>query len=162
MKIKISLDTKSINASIKQLDDYMKNLDSKIDELAKRLADMGAVDVSLGFSKAKYDGKKDFDVSVEGDNGKYRIIVSGESVLFVEFGSGVTYGYGHPEADKHGMGPGTYPDGKGHWNDPNGWWIPKSKGGGHTYGNPPNMPMYLTAKELRKEVERVAKEVFKI
>ena len=160
MKIKVSLNTQSIDAAIKQLGEYNKQLDRKVDTLARRLAEMGAINVSIGFSRAIYDGNNDFDVSVEGENGKYNIIVAGKSVLFVEFGAGVTYGYGHPEADKHGMGPGTYPDGKGHWNNPSGWWIPKSKGGGHTYGNPPNMPVYNTAKDLRNEVERVAMEVF--
>lgn len=161
MNVRISItDISSIDNAIKQLEAYQKKMDEKADEIASRLASMGATSVSLGFARAIYNGEKDFDVTVENrGNGRYAIVASGETVLFAEFGAGVTYGYGHPQAAEFGMGPGTYPYGKGHWNDPKGWWIPKSAGGGHTYGNPPNMPMYNTEQELKNEIERVVMEV---
>lgn len=162
MNIRINaFDSSSIDRAIKQLQDYQKKLDEKANKIAQRLAEMGATNVSLGFARAIYNGKKDIDVTVENlGEGKYAIVASGETVLFAEFGAGVKYGDGHPQAAEFGMGPGTYPYGKGHWDDPNGWWIPKSAGGGHTYGNPPNMPMYNTEQALKKEIERVAREVF--
>jgi hypothetical protein len=150
----------SIDAAVKEIRDYADWVKRKTDELARRLADMGAVNVSLGYSRAVYTGGNDISVTVEqqGEN-SYAIIANGEAVLFVEFGAGVTYGYGHPQPSVEGtpMGPGTYPSEKGHWNDPKGWWIP---GGEHTYGNPPSMTMYLTAKELRNQLEDIAREVF--
>ena len=150
----------SIDAAVKEIRDYANWVKRKTAELARRLADMGAVNVSLGYSRAVYTGGNDISVTVEqqGEN-SYAIIANGEAVLFVEFGAGVTYGYGHPQPSVDGtpMGPGTYPSEKGHWNDPNGWWIP---GGEHTYGNPPSMTMYLTAKELRNQLEDIAREVF--
>ena len=158
--ISIQLNTRSIDAAMKTLQAYKQSLDRKLDELCRRLAQLGAVSISLGYSRAVYSGKKDISVSVEPIENGYAILAEGESVLFVEFGAGVTYGYGHPQAGELGMGPGTYPDGKGHWNSPNGWWLPKEAGGGHTYGNPPSMTMYQTAKELQDAVLRVAKEVF--
>lgn len=161
MKIKVELSVASIDAAIKQIEQYKNDLNRKTNELAQRLASMGATNVSLGFSRAIYTGPTDYDVTVEdlGEN-KYRIIASGETVLFAEFGSGVTYGGGHPLNSKFGYGPGTYP-GQTHAMTGKGWYLPKSKGGGHTYGNPPNMPMYNTSKDLRNEIERVAREVFK-
>ena len=150
----------SIDAAVKEIRDYAEWVKRKTAELARRLADMGAVNVSLGYSRAVYTGGNDISVTVEqqGEN-SYAIIANGEAVLFVEFGAGVTYGYGHPQPFVEGtlMGPGTYPSEKGHWNDPKGWWIP---GGEHTYGNPPSMTMYLTAKELRNQLEDIAREVF--
>lgn len=150
----------SIDAAVKEIRDYADWVKRKTAELARRLADMGAVNVSLGYSRAVYTGDNDISVTVEqqGEN-SYAIIANGEAVLFVEFGAGVTYGYGHPQSSVEGtpMGPGTYPSEKGHWNDPKGWWIP---GGEHTYGNPPSMTMYLTAKELRNQLEDIAREVF--
>jgi hypothetical protein len=150
----------SIDAAVKEIRDYADWVKRKTAELARRLADMGAVNVSLGYSRAVYTGGNDISVTVEqqGEN-SYAIIANGEAVLFVEFGAGVTYGYGHPQPSVEGtpMGPGTYPSEKGHWNDPKGWWIP---GGEHTYGNPPSMTMYLTAKELRNQLEDIAREVF--
>jgi hypothetical protein len=90
---------------------------------------------------------------MEKRDGGYAVMANGQAVLFIEFGSGLI-GFGHPEP--HGMGPGTYP-GKGHWNDPNGWYYAHGK---KSHGNPPNMPMYTTVKELEQELERMVKEVF--
>ena len=81
-------------------------------------------------------------------------------MLFVEFGSGIKYGSGHPENAEYGMGPGTYPNGKGHWDDPHGWYLPKDKGGGHTYGNPPTMAMYDARKTIEQDLVRIVREVF--
>ena len=139
---------------------YRKWQEEKARELAERLASLGATVASIRFSRAVYIGKKDVDVTVEELPNGYKVKADGESVLFIEFGSGVTYGYGHPEAGEFGMGPGTYPDGKGHWDDPKGWYLPKSAGGGHTFGNPPAMPMYEARKAIEQELPRIVKEVF--
>lgn len=139
---------------------YRKWQEEKARELAERLASLGATVASIRFSRAVYTGKKDVDVTVEELPNGYKVKADGESVLFIEFGSGVTYGYGHPEAGEFGMGPGTYPDGKGHWDDPKGWYLPKSAGGGHTFGNPPSMPMYEARKAIEQELPRIVKEVF--
>ena len=155
----IELSTQGIKELQDGLKEYDKWLKRKSDELAKRLADMGAVKASLEFSRAIYTGDEDHEITVEPCNGGYKVRATGTTVLFVEFGTGLI-GYGHPEP--HGMGAGTYP-GKGHWDDPSGWWLPREKNNGHsqhTYGNPPNMPMYNTVKELEQELARVVKEVF--
>ena len=159
---KVDLSAAGITTLQKALKDYDKWLKQKSDELCKRLADMGAVKASLYFARAVYTGPEDHEISVEPRNGGYAVRANGDMVLFVEFGTGLV-GYGHPEV--HDMGPGTYP-GKGHWDDPNGWYLPKEKqakdGTKHTYGNPPNMPMYSTVKELEQELARVVKEVFEL
>lgn len=157
-----AFDPKSVDRAIKQLQDYQKKLDEKADKIAIRLASMGATNVSLGFARAIYDGEKDVDVTVKKlGEGQYAIIASGETVLFAEFGAGVTYGYGHPRATDFGMGPGTYNPSSDKWKNPNGWWYSGTDGQSHhTYGNPPNMPMYNTEQELKKEIERVVREVF--
>lgn len=116
---------------------------------------MGATIASIGFSRAFYTGDVDLDIEVEDrGNNTYAVVASGETVLFLEFGSGVTMGYGHP--DPMGYGPGTYP-GKGHWDSPHGWWLPT---GEHTYGNPPTAAMYNAAQDIKSQVEAVAREVF--
>lgn len=160
----LTCEVQGIAELLRRLDSYTDNISKRADELCKRLADMGAVNVSLQFSRAIYTGPNDFSVSVEDLGGnRYQIVVSGQSVAFVEFGAGVTYGEGHPQAAEFGVGPGTWP-GKGHWDDPNGWYLPKEKqlsdGTKHSYGNPPNMPMYNTAQDLKQEIARVARDVF--
>lgn len=158
----IDLSDKGIKELQNGLKEYDKWIKKKSDELCKRLAEMGAVKASLNFARAVYTGPEDHEITVEPRDGGYAVRASGETVLFVEFGTGLV-GYGHPEA--HDMGPGTYP-GKGHWNDPKGWYLPKEKQGKdgtkHTYGNPPNMPMYTTVKELEHELARVVREVFEL
>ena len=160
--VRMTLSKSSIDAAIKELREYQERIKRKTSELAERLAEMGAVNVSLGYARAIYTGPKDISVTVEqrGES-TYAIVATGDSVLVVEFGAGVTYGNDptHPKAGEFGYGVGTYP-GQIHAFDPNGWWLPKDKGGGHTFGNPASMIMYKTAKELRREVERVAREVF--
>lgn len=160
-KIVVPLSESGIQKIQDELMVYRKWQEEKARELAERLAALGATVASIRFSRAVYTGKKDVDVTVEALPNGYKVKADGESVLFIEFGSGVTYGYGHPEAGKFGMGPGTYPDGKGHWNDPKGWYLPKSAGGGHTFGNPPAMPMYEARKAIEQELPRIVKEVFR-
>lgn len=163
MKIAIDVfDPSSIDRAIKQLEDYSKGLERKCEVLCERLTMMGATNVSMMFSQLIYTGPVDISISVEnlGDN-QYAIVASGETVLIAEFGAGLIGG-GHPLNDQLGMGPGTYPEQK-HALDPNGWWLPRDKTDGHsmhTYGNPPTMAMYNTAKDLKGEIQRIAREVF--
>ena len=160
-KIVVPLSESGIQKIQDELMVYRKWQEEKARELAERLATLGATVASIRFSRAVYTGKKDVEVTVEELPNGYKVKADGESVLFIEFGSGVTYGYGHPEAGEFGMGPGTYPDGKGHWDDPKGWHLPKSAGGGHTFGNPPAMPMYEARKAIEQELPRIVKEVFR-
>ena len=158
--ISMKLDTSSINDAIKELKEYKKWVARKEDKLLQKLATLGATKASLGYARAIYNGTNDVEVSVEKSSNGYTVVASGKSVAFIEFGAGITYGYGHPQAGEFGVGPGTYPDGKGHWDDPQGWFIPKEAGGGHSYGNPPAMALYNAAREIEQAIIKVAKEVF--
>lgn len=159
-KIVAPLSVNGISQLQKELKKYQSWQREKAKELAERLAMLGASAASIRFSRAVYTGVKDANVSVVAAPNGYTVKADGESVLVIEFGSGVTYGSGHPEASQYGMGPGTYPDGKGHWDDPRGWYLPKEKGGVHTYGNPPAMPMYEARKAIEQELPRIVREVF--
>ena len=160
----IQLNGNGIDAMIRGVGAYQKWLIRKSNELARRLAEMGVVNASIEFSRAFYVGNNDTQMHLErrGD-GRYAVVAQGEAVLFIEFGAGLLaqQGGGHPEP--HGFGAGTYP-GKGHWDDPNGWYLPKDKwqadGTKHSYGNVPAMAMYNTVKELERELDRVVREVF--
>lgn len=151
----------SIDDMIQRLHDYKKSLKAKADLLVKTLAEAGAEAVRITYGAWPYRGPKDFEVSVEERGpGSYAIVASGQTVLILEFGAGVTYSATqHPMAADFGYGPGTYP-GQIHAMDKRGWYLPKAAGGGHTYGNPPNAAMYYTAKSLREVIEQAAREVF--
>lgn len=90
----------------------------------------------------------------------YRVEVASEGILFLEFGTGITYANPpHPKAAEMGYGPGTYGP-KGATGDP---WVYKDQFGNYwtTYGQAPSMPVYKSAKRLQELVETVANEVFK-
>ena len=159
--IQIELSDSSIKNAVKELRQYSAWVQSKEAELRSRLAMLGATVASIRFSRAIYNGSNDVSVRVD-DTGSVAVIYAeGESVAFIEFGSGKKHGYGHPEASKFGFGPGTWsdgPEGKGHWDDPNGWWYGHSK---HSFGNPPAMAMVAARDAIVEEVTRIATEVFK-
>lgn len=157
-QISVGLSKSGIAHLQREIEEYQKWLEVKADELAKRLAEIGVTHAESLFSMAQYDGIQDYHLSVEplGDK-QYKVLADGETVLFVEFGTGLI-GYGHPEVQE--FGPGTYPEGLGYWDNPQGWDIPQEKGGQHTYGNPPNAPMYNTVRYLEQEFERIVQEVF--
>lgn len=161
MKIRITLSEESIDAAIKQVESFKKDLDRKAQELCKRLADMGAMYAEWNFSGVLYAGDIDYNITVDRlDEHTYAIKASGATVLLMEFGAGVKHGYGHPQAAEFKMGSGTYP-GQKHAFDPNGWWFGEKGNWTHTYGNAPGMPMYNAAQDLRREILDVAREVFK-
>lgn len=160
MNIKIRLNPSSVEQAIRQIEDYQKGIEQKAKELCRRLAQYGLILAEASFGGAAYDGIKDVYVDVVETEKGYKIVASGDTVLILEFGAGVTLGYGHPQADEFGMGPGTYP-GQVNAMNPWGWWYADVDGSHHTWGNPPSMTMYNTAKDLRREVEAIAREVFK-
>ena len=170
--VSVDLSEKGIDRLIKKLDEYERWLKRKSDALAARLAALGATSASIGFASALYDGDRNVQISVErrGDS-QYAVMANGESVLFIEFGAGITMADTvHPEAAEKGMGPGTWPDKHysvnsggervANWENDLGWYLPKEKGGGHTYGNPANMPMYFSVRNLEQEIARIVREVF--
>ena len=151
---------------------YEKWLQEKSKMLLQRLTDEGLRISTAGFQSASYDGTNDVSVSVESRGEKTRAIVArGATVLFIEFGTGVTYPDDHPEKPAGVQGRGTYGHKLGRLEG--GWRYPESHGAGtsatqdpkhpgflHTYGNPANKPMYETKKELREKLTQIAKEVF--
>lgn len=154
MNISIDIfDSASINEAVDRLNKYAKDLPQRLDEICEKLAKLGELRASLDFAKVHYDSGSDVSVSVEKIENGSRVLATGESVLFIEYGAGATYGYGHPEPN--GYGPGTYP-GKGHWNDPNGWYY---KHGKKSYGNPPAAAMYNAKMDIQQSIDSVADEV---
>lgn len=158
--IQVKLTNQSLNQAIKELQRYKMWVLTKENELRSRLAMLGATVASIQFSRAIYNGSNDISVRVD-DTGSVAVIYAeGESVAFIEFGSGIKYGYGHPMAGEFGMGPGTWsdgPEGKGHWDNQKGWWYGDSQ---HTYGNPPAMAMVKARDEIVENITTIAREVF--
>lgn len=150
----------AIKAAAQELRRYAEWLDRKETELIAKLAERGRSVASIRFSGAQYDGVNDVSVRVDNTGSVAVIYAEGEAVAFIEFGSGAAMGYGHPQAGEHGLGPGTWStgeSGKGHWDDPNGWYYEHGK---KSHGNPPAMAMYDAVQAMTAEITSIAREVF--
>lgn len=170
MKIRVELSDASIDAAVAQLTAYREKLNRVGNEIAEKLSQLGYQTAYLIMNEHIYSGDTIGSLTVEEVGpAKYILKAGSQALLFFEFGAGINGG-GHPLAGEFGFGPGTYP-GKGHWNNPHGWFYETDdpdlivkygkdgQGLGHSYGNPPHMPMYLASREMRDELLNVAKEV---
>ena len=154
------LDRHSVRNAINQLKEIRVGFNDKMNDVCERLATIGAYRASAEFSRSEYVGNNDVKVYADQFVDYWEVRASGESVLFMEYGAGAKRGYGHPQPN--GYGPGTYP-GKGHWDDPKGWYLPKEVFGVrgiHCFGNRPTMAMYLAEQDMRAELDNVVSEVF--
>lgn len=165
MTIKVNpLDPDSIDAAIEEIEEYERTVDAKSKELVEQLKD-------LGIEKAKelipvYSGEaKDSIIGyVDADTGK-GAIVAGGYCKYIEFGTGVNgEGKKHPSPEyialmgwayNKGATIFTTKDGK------QGWYYPTDDGSWRfTQGMPSRPFLYETAQYLRREVTRMAKELF--
>ena len=167
--VKVPLSQRGIDTLLREIESYTVWLKERSQVLLDRLAQAGFEVASARFAKAVYDGTNDASVSLETRSEGVRAVVAvGASVLFIEFGTGVTYPDNHPQAAELGMKRGEY--GKGHgkqsswgyYGDPGTNGVVKMKKDGSTvvitHGNPANMPMYETVKELEATLPELVKE----
>lgn len=170
--VRVTIKSTGIKPAVTFLRSFADGLESKAQEIAKRLADIG-YDVAYGVMAGHiYTGETldSLDV-IEEEPGRYVLTASSQAILFFEFGAGARYGGGHPWAGEFGMGPGTYP-GQTHAFDARGWWYETTdpslavfysaktgKSYGHSYGNPPHMPFYQADVRMRDQILKVAEEV---
>lgn len=150
----------TIEAAAQELHRYAEWVSRKEAELITKLAERGKSVAEIKFASAKYDGTNDVSVRADSTGSVAVIYAEGEAVAFIEFGSGAKEGYGHPQAGEHGFGPGTWSTGetgKGHWDNPNGWYYEHGK---KSHGNPPAMAMYDAVQTMTAEITSIAREVF--
>ena len=170
--IELKLTEESINNAIKEVKAYKKWLIRCTRKFLKELGKEGVQVSSAKFSQAIYDGTNDVSVSVEQrDTNRLAIVAIGNATLFIEFGTGIRYADNHPEAASNNMIRGEYGHKLGRlekgWRyrgDPgsNGEVITEGKHAGeiHTYGNPANMSMYMTVREIEEKFEEIARRVY--
>lgn len=169
--INVPLSIPAYDSLIRKIEDLGNWQSDRAIVFADRLAQEGMEIASIKFSQAVYDGTNDVSVTVELRGNNVRAVVAtGGATLFIEFGTGVTYPDNHPEAGELGMKRGEYGQGHGkqhswgYYGDPGTNGVLKEKKNGGfvviTHGNPANMPMYETVKELQDRLTEIAKEVF--
>ena len=159
--IRVPLTVAGIEQAIQEVERYKAWLKEKIKELLTRLAERGVELASVNFASAQYDGTRVVQCLFE-DRGAntVAVVAVGKSVLFIEFGSGIIYPDAHPDPVAAEYPHGSWsegPEGKGHWDDPNGWYYAH---GQKSYGNPANMSLYRARTELEREFEQIVRSVF--
>ena len=169
------LDPKSVADARRKLTAYRKKLPAKCAELSRRLAELGCNIADLTFSSAVYDLEVKYKMPIEPTNivvsyeaserdGKviYTVHADGKAVAFVEFGAGVYYnGGGDPYHDTRPegiVGIGEYGKGKGkQWS----WGFYGDDGEVYvTCGTPEQPGMWIAARNMRSNIEEIAREVF--
>ena len=154
--ITIELSPASCNKAMKELEKYQKEIKPKLDEVCKRLAEIGkeeALSVINGISLQDGNAVERVDV-VQIENG-YKLVMEGEDVYFIKFGTGdgvsahydtsVPVAWGSWSAEHSQM---LFTKGF--------WYYDKVR---YT-GTKAYMPMYYAEKKMREEMPRIMKEVF--
>lgn len=165
-KITFGLSVSEINAAVKELRQYQSEITYKCQRFTERLAEIGLQTAKAILEQHIYTGETIGSLRIEtdekGEITRIRIVVESEAILFLEFGAGIKFsGTVNPKAKEMGYGPGTYP-GKGHWDDPNGWWYLGDDGEWHhSFGIEAAMPMYKASVAMRQQIVSIAREIFK-
>jgi hypothetical protein len=162
-KIQISLNSKSINAAIKQLKAYELALNNATQKVTQELTQTG---VEIAKQNAAYMDIYDSGELVNGIVGEYTggfRVAYGKGYVhstaphsaFCEFGTGVV-----GEANQHPniTIPGWRYDVNEHGES--GWWYTGKDGESHwTMGMPSRPYMYETAQKLRQVAETVSEQI---
>ena len=157
--ITIQLSADDCAKAVRGLQEYTKNIIPKLDEVCRRLAEIGAQEASLRFARSDHGNGGVAVTTVKMDNG-YKIVASGHDVYFIEFGTGNFAGVGYGE----GMPQTSVPVYPGSWSERHkqqfsnyGFWY---YAGERLEGTEAAMPMYYAGRAIRNNERRVVKEVF--
>lgn len=156
---------------IKKLQQDLKNFEQEINRknvvFVKELAKLGIPIIDNNMAKAKGDSNPAHNTVIELTAGttysRAVLKVSGEDLLFIEFGAGVHYNGSvgrspNPKGKEFGYSIGGYGQGKGAqdswtYQAPTGEWI-------RSYGTKATMPVYVASQYIRHQIKSVAKRVF--
>lgn len=172
--LKADLSVQGIRKLQEDLRKYQNDLTRKCRLLAKELAEIGVnvAEARIGESPLGKYVSIQTDISEEQAGCKAVLIATGEvkksdgyapfnTLLAIEFGAGIHYNQTpNPNADKFGLGVGTFPGQIHAFED--GWyyWDDKAQEWRYTHGVKATMPMYHADMEIIQNVVKKTKEIF--
>ena len=159
-KLVLELSPESCRDALDELKKYQREISPKLDEVCRRLAELGAQEARMRFARADH-GNGGVTVTVEKIDNGYKIVASGHDVYFIEFGTGVNAGVGYGDSGVPATSVPVYP---GSWSEQHAqefsrygyWWWQGEK----LQGTEAEMPMYYAGKAIRENEVRIAREVF--
>lgn len=168
MHVTLRLRNDEINALINRIENKKKTLTDKSREFVERLSLIGIPVIQENINFALGDADKSHETQIilseKGGIQTATLQVSGEDILFIEFGAGVHFngnphGSPHPKGKEFGYTIGDFSD--KHHGLQDSWWYTDESGNSHySQGTQATMPMYKAAMEIRKEMIAIAKEIF--
>jgi hypothetical protein len=163
--INIELSIKSIDKAIAQIERYKKSLPNKSRVFLKKLANVGIETIEEKMSNVIGDSNTEHSVrattKIDGKICSCKIVLRGEDIAFIEFGSGIVYngnGSPHPKGEELGFTIGSY----GYHQGKRGHWYYDDKNGQRTLsiGTKAAMPMYNAEMQMLEKIKEVAQEVY--
>lgn len=161
------LNNRSLDKAIQQLREYQNSLNDKCTEFVRRLSEVGIPVIDENIASVQGDSDKSHNTYIKinsfGSYSQAELICEGKDLLFIEFGSGVHYnghlgGSPHPEGEELGYTIGSYGKGQGK----NDFWFYYADTGEAvmSHGTQATMPVYKAGLEIKRQILKVAKEVF--
>lgn len=172
--VKVNLSNQDITHLIKRLEKLQKELEKADSQIVKELSDLGLKAIESNYSTTPYkDGNEDVSFYSTGSEKKKKIGVTGSQVLYNEFGTG-TEGQNSPHPKKGEFGLNGYNTGEtirqnnsenssaSRLGIPVGelyWTYREGNVKKYTQGIPAGKQVYLAAKMLKREKDKIVKKV---
>ena len=154
--VTLQLSAHSCQKALAEIEKYQEQIEPKLNEICKRLAEIGKQEaISIVNQINASDGNAvDRIDAVPIENG-YKIVMEGEDVYFIEFGTGDGVSPHYDTSVPVAWGSWSAENEQILWN--NGFWY---YDGVRYTGTTAYMPMYYAEKAMRENVKRITQEVF--
>lgn len=156
MKITLQLSADSCQEAIERLKEYQQEVEPKLMEVCRRLAEVGYQEAQAHLKLANGNTDAAIEPPVPTENG-YKLVMSGADVYFVEFGTGDDVN-AHTQNVSVLVAPGSWSETHARRYSTYGFWY---YNGERLEGTPAYMPMYYAGKRMREEMPKIMKEVFR-
>ena len=155
--ITLDLSVESCTRALRELRRYRDSIGKKMDEVCRRVAEVGAQEAEQIVSQVNFQENNFVDyVGVEKTDNGYKIVMSGEDVYFIEFGTGDGVS-AHYDIVSVPVAWGSWSEEHSQMLFNKGFWYYDRV---RYTGTPAYMPMYYAEKRMREEMPRIVKEVF--